>query len=302
MTDLEKTRPQRATPDLVAFQAVPLSPEGKRKARNKKLRRVFWIGLILLILSYFLAPIRTNLLILGTDNSPSRGALGRTDTIILTTVIPLKPYVGMLGIPRDLWVNIPNVGEQRINTAYFFAEAEELGSGAEASVETIRQNFGVHLRYYLVLHMEGLVDVVNILEGVDILLEKPLGGLPVGSNHLTGEQSLDFVRERYSASDFSRMKQGQILIGALLKKIISPTSWDKIPQLMMTIPNAIETNIPLWQYPRLGLALIRASMVGIDSQTINADMVVPFITSGGAQVLAPNWDAINPVLLEIFGE
>ena len=302
MTDLEKTRPQRATPDLAAFQAVPLSPEGKRKARNEKLRRVFWIGLILLILSYFLAPIRTNLLILGTDNSPSRGALGRTDTIILTTVIPLKPYVGVLGIPRDLWVNIPNVGEQRINTAYFFAEAEEPGSGAEASIETIRQNFGVHLRYYLVFHMEGLVDVVNILEGVDILLEKPLGGLPVGSNHLTGEQSLNFVRERYSASDFSRMKQGQILIGALLKKIISPTSWDKIPQLMMTIPNAIETNIPLWQYPRLGLALIRANMVGIDSQTINADMVVPFVTSGGAQVLAPNWDAINPVLLEIFGE
>jgi hypothetical protein len=64
----------------------------------------------------------------------------------------------------------------------------------------------------------------------------------------------------------------------------------------------IDTNIPVWQWPRLGFAFLRAPLVGADSQTISRDMVIPFQTSGGAQVLAPNWEAINPLLNEMFGE
>jgi len=100
-----------------------------------------------LIVVYFFAPFRTNILFLGTDDSPERGGIGRTDTILLATVVPLKPYIGVLSIPRDLWVQIPNVGEQRINTAYFFAEANESGTGVEAVRMTIHQNLNVPVRY-----------------------------------------------------------------------------------------------------------------------------------------------------------
>lgn len=302
MSDLEKTHPQRTPPDLVAFQPIPMSRVEKRKEKKKNLRRKFVVGVILLVLLYFLAPFRTNLLILGTDDSPSRGELGRTDTIILTTIIPFKPYVGMLGIPRDLWLNIPNVGEQRINTAYFFAEVENAGSGGQAAVETVSVNFGVRLRYYLIVHMLGVVDVVDAMGGLDFKLEKPMGKLDAGTHHLNGEETLAFVRERYSASDFSRMEQGQIVIGAFIRKLLSPSGWGKFPRLLMALPNAVETNIPLWQLPRLGFAFVRASLTGTDNRTITWEMVTPFITSGGAQVLNPNWDAINPLLLEVFGE
>src|SRR5215217_2804818 len=94
---LEKTRPSRR---LDRYQPVSPAPAPRRK---HVLRWLLLIGLLV----YFLAPVRTNILLLGTDDSPERGAVGRTDTIILTTVVPLKPYVGMLSIPRDLWVNIP---------------------------------------------------------------------------------------------------------------------------------------------------------------------------------------------------
>jgi hypothetical protein len=63
----------------------------------------------------------------------------------------------------------------------------------------------------------------------------------------------------------------------------------------------IDTNIPIWQWPRLLFALLRALFFGIDSQAITRDMVNPFQTSQGAQVLAPNWDAIRPLLREMFG-
>jgi len=119
--------------------------------------------LLAVILIYFLAPLRTNILLLGTDDSPERGSVGRTDTIILATVVPLKPYVGMLSIPRDLWVTVPGVGEQRINTAYFFAEANQAGSGPRAALQTIHENFGVPVRYYAVIHMAGLTSIVDAL-------------------------------------------------------------------------------------------------------------------------------------------
>jgi len=242
------------------------------------------------------------MLVLGVDDTLGRGELGRTDTIILTTVVPLWPYVGLLGIPRDLWVDVPNVGEQRINTAYFFAEANQAGTGASAAVDTVRQNFGVSLRYYLVLHMSGLIDFVNALGGVDITLEEPLGGLPAGAHHLNGMQALAFVRERYSADDFSRMQQGQILIMASFKKAIQPNNWTRLPGALVALFRVIDTNIPVWQWPRLGFAFLRAILFGVDSRTITRDMVTPFQTSGGAQVLAPNWETINPLLLEMFGE
>jgi LCP family protein required for cell wall assembly len=289
----EITQPTRR---LDRFQPVRAIPAPPRKSRR-------WPLLLLgLILFYFFAPLRTNILLLGTDDSPERGSVGRTDTIILTTVIPLKPYVGMLSIPRDLWVSIPNVGEQRINTAYFFAEANQSGSGPEAALQTVRDNFGVHVRYYAVLHMLGLSSMVDSLGGVDIDLASPIGNLPAGVHHLNGSEALAFVRERNSSDDFSRMLRTQILLSAVFKKILQPSNWLSAPQFMISLTQVIDTNIPLWQWPRLLFALLRAFVFGIDGQTITREMVTPFQTSQGAQVLAPNWDAINPLLVKMFGE
>ena len=282
------------------FQAVrPLS--ARRRSRFGGCCCSGPLLLLVVILLYFIAPLRTNILLLGTDDSPERGSVGRTDTIILATVVPLKPYVGMLSIPRDLWVTVPGVGEQRINTAYFFAEANESGSGSQAALQTIRDNFGVPVRYYAVIQMAGLTSVVDALGGVDILLDSPVGGYAAGVHHLNGGEALSFVRERNSSDDFSRMVRAQILIAGIFMKAMDPSYWVSLPQFIYALTRVIDTNIPLWQWPRLLFALIRAFVFGIDSQTITREMVVPFQTSQGAQVLAPNWEAINPLLGRMFG-
>jgi LCP family protein required for cell wall assembly len=289
----EITQPTRRTD---RFQAVPAIP-----VRRKRSWR--WpLILLALILVYFFAPLRTNILLLGTDDSPERGSVGRTDTIILATVIPLRPYVGMLSIPRDLWVSVPNVGEQRINTAYFFAEANQPGTGAEAALQTVRSNFGITVHDYAIVHMLGLTSVVDTLGGVDINLESPLGEFPAGAHHLNGSDALSFVRERSSSDDFSRMVRTQILLAAVLKKIVQPSNWLSLPRFVISLSQVVNTNIPFWQWPRLLFALLRAFLFGMDSQTITREMVTPFQTSQGAQVLAPKWDAINPLLIRMFGQ
>ena len=302
MTDFDETRPQRSQPSLSDFQPIPMSRVAKREAKKKITRRRMKYAAVVLILLYFFVPLRTNLLLLGTDDSPQRGEYGRTDTIILTTVIPFKPYIGMLSIPRDLWLDLPEIGEQRINAAYFYAELSESGSGAKAATQAVREGFGVHVRYYLLVHMQGVVDIVDAVGGLDITLEKKMGGLKKGEHHLNGTETLAFIRERYSSSDVSRMEQGQIVIGALTRKLLLPSGWFKIPGFLIEVARAIDTNIPLWQVPRLSFAFIRGTWFGMDSRTIDWEMVTPYVTSGGAQVLLPRWDVINPVLEEMFGE
>jgi LCP family protein required for cell wall assembly len=251
---------------------------------------------------YLFAPLRTNLLILGIDYSPNNDAVGRSDTIILATFIPFKPYVGMLSIPRDLWVTIPGYGENRINTAHFFAEARQPGSGPLATINTIQQDFGVSDHYFLRIRFEGFKDVVNAMGGVDVVLDEPMAGYPAGQHHLTGNKALAFARSRMGADDFYRMEQGQIVIKSAFRQMLNPLMWPRLPGVLAALSRSIDTNVPIWQWPRLGLALLRLGPAGIDSRTITREMVTPFLTDQGADVLLPNWDRINPVLLEMFGQ
>jgi polyisoprenyl-teichoic acid--peptidoglycan teichoic acid transferase len=293
LTSYEITQPSRRLDRLQTVRAIPV----------RKRRKVRFLPILVLaaFLAYFFAPLRTNILLLGTDDSPERGGVGRTDTIILASVVPLKPYIGMLSIPRDLWVEIPGVGEQRINTAYFFAEARQGGSGAAAAKATIRENFGVPVRYHAVIHMSGVVSLVDALGGIDIQLDASGSGYPAGTHHLNGAQALAFARDRSASDDFGRMQRAQILISAALAKLLQPSSWSDLPQIFTALTQTVDTNIPPWQAPRLLFALVRAPLFGVDSRTITREMVSPTVTSGGAQVLLPNWEAIRPLTREMFG-
>jgi LCP family protein required for cell wall assembly len=257
---------------------------------------------VLLLGVYLLAPIRTNILLLGIDYTPPGSALGRSDTIIMTTIVPLKPYIGLLSIPRDLWVNVPGLGENRINTAHFFAEVQEAGKGPSAVEETVQQNFGVDVDYYIRIRFEGFREVVNALGGVDIYLTEPIAGYPVGYHHLTGNKALAFTRNRSGSDDFFRMGQGQILLKAVFTQMISPKKWIQLPSVLLEFTRVVDTDIPWWQWPRLILALLRAGPEGLDARIISREMVIPYTTTQGAYVLLPNWTAINPVLNDLFGQ
>lgn len=254
------------------------------------------------ILGYFFIPARTNILVLGVDQTPDGTALGRTDTNILVSIIPLKPTVNMLSIPRDLWVTLPDGSQNRINTAHFFAEAEQEGSGPEAAMETVRSNFGVTVKYYARFKFDDVVSIVDAMGGINIVLDSPTAGYDAGSYTLNGEQALAFARSRSSSDDFFRMQHGQLLIKAAFRQMLDPAYWGRLPDVAMVALQSVDTNLPVYLWPRLGLAVLRAGPDGINNRTIDREMVTGWTTEGGANVLLPNWDAINPVLLEMFGE
>ncbi len=311
------TQPVRRADPLAQYQPirVPGQPATQKAPRKPVRRRPAGCGgcvlVVLLALFgslalYLLAPLNTRILLLGVDlngdRAPAGSFVGRTDTIILVQVNPLRPEVHMLSIPRDLWVPIPGVGENRINTAHFFAEAEQPGSGPQAVLDVIQANFGVKANYYARVRIDSFQAVIDALGGIDLNLSEPTGGLDAGKHHLDGEQALAFSRDRSGTDDFFRMNQGQMVVIATARQVLNPLSWPRLPGAVSTFLGVVDTNLPVWQWPRLGLALIRAGSGGIDHRTISREMVLPFTTDGGAQVLGPNWELIRPMIVEMFGK
>ena len=251
---------------------------------------------------YFTFPPRVNLLIIGIDEAPEGTYLGRTDTIILVTAQPLKPKLGILSIPRDLWVQIPGIGENRINTAHIYAELEKPGSGPYATLETIQRNFRIDVDYYVRILFDGFEEVIDAMDGINIELNQPMAGYQTGVHQLDGQRALAFVRDRSGTDDFYRMARGQLLLKAVFKQLTNPDEWENLPAVIRSVADVIDTNVPMWHWPRIVLAFLLVGTDGVESHVITRDMVVPFTTAGGAQVLAPEWNKINPLIVELFGK
>jgi LCP family protein required for cell wall assembly len=308
---LEDTRPTITSNDhLSDYQPIPVEPEDSRRRKPRKERRPrkrrsravakLWIFVIVFLAAYLLAPFNTNILILGLDRVPEGTYLGRSDTIIVAGIRPLSGEVRMLSIPRDLWVPIPGYGEQRINAAHYFAEANQAGGGPAAAAETIEFNFGIPIHYYVRFRLEGFAGVVDAFGGIDISLDAPTGKYPAGDYHFNGEEALAFVRDR-TGDDFFRMQHGQIFVRAGLRKLINPLTWLRLPGTLIALGRAIDHNVPAWQLPRLGLAALRAGPEGIDTRSLDRTMASGYTTADGAAVLLPYWPAITPMVDEMFG-
>jgi len=258
-------------------------------------------GLILLLIFFlFFTPMRTTVLLIGIDRVPEGSNAGRSDTMILATMPPFLPEVSLFSIPRDLWVNIPGVGENRINTAHYFAELNQPGTGMDAAAGVVEANFGIDVPYVIRIKFDGVIDIVDAMGGVNIDLPEAMSGLEAGANHLDGTQALAFVRDRKGSDDFSRQKRGQMFITAAFRTMLNPVKWVRIPAVIPAIMKAVDTNIPAYAWLRVVYGFAFSAVFGFDTQTLDRNWVTPWVTDEGAQVLLPNWDLILPAIDQIF--
>lgn len=260
-----------------------------------------WMALvILLILIPILIPIRVSTLVLGIDRPPKGTWIGRSDTMILTTLKPASTKVSLVSIPRDLWVAIPNYGENRINAAHYFAELTTENTGMQAARQVVESNFGIDVDYVLRIKFDGFVEVVDALGGVTVDLPADMSGLSAGKHLLDGTEALKFVRDRKGSDDFMRQQRGQLFISAMFKEALNPLKWLRFPAVMLAITKNVQTDIPLWLWPRLAVSFTLSALNGFDAHVFDRTYVTPWVTEDGAQVLLPRWELILPAVQQFF--
>lgn len=285
-------------------QAVRLELDSARKRRGcLPIGCLTIVFIIAIIAAYFLFPSNQTILILGIDRSFENTAIGRSDTNILLGVRPLPGTVSVLSIPRDIWVNIPGYGENRINAAHFFGENDQAGTGPQLAVATIEDNFDLQVDHYVRIQLENFPQVVDAMGGVEIELETAMAGYPAGTHLLNGTEALAFVRDRAGTDDFFRMAQGQVFLKSFMRTLLNPSSVSNLPGILIASLDTIDTDIPIWQLPRVAVAVLRSYLTDqIEFVIIQREMVVPWLTPAGAQVLLPDWAQIQPLVRKEFGQ
>lgn len=256
------------------------------------------------------------LVLIGVDTTPERageGALPLADAIILARVDPVARTAVLLSIPRDLLVEIPGVGWDRINAAYAYGEANGT-SGPALLMATVEHNFGVRVDAFAQVDFTGFVRVVDLLGGVVVDVPAPIKDdefpgpaftyqrlyFSAGLQRLDGQRALAYVRTRHDDNDLARGLRQQQVLRALRAQAIRVDALRRAPELLAAVGDTVRTDLTPRQalaLARLGLelspdAIVSASLVGFVS-----DVTLP----SGAAVLVGNWPAIRSEVGRLFG-
>lgn len=255
---------------------------------------------------------RVTVLLMGVDTRPGeQGYRTRTDTMILLSVDPVAKTGSMLSIPRDLYVDVPGYGLERVNTAY------PLG-GAPLAVETIQYNLGVRINHYAIVDFNTFVTLVDEIGGIDVNVPVAINDptypdegygydpfyMPEGIQHMDGATALKYARTRSQDNDWERARRQQAVIMAVRNKIVSldllPSLIQKAPSLSTMLGESVRTDMTLEEMMALAQLASTVPEENIRSGVIDSRYVLGYETDEGAQVSIPNRAAIGPLLEHIF--
>ena len=200
---------------------------------------------------------KINILLMGRDldRDPDGRIVhtrGRTDAMVLAHVDFRNRSVNILSIPRDTLVHIPGYREKRrISYANAFG-------GPELARDTVEEFLGVHPDYYLLANFAAFEKAIDAIGGLEITVDKKLdyddnwGNLHIhlepGKQVLNGKQVMGFVRYRRSnngsaESDLARIGRQQEFLRAAGEKLCTASAMFRLPKVLDTIRNDIESNL-----------------------------------------------------------
>ncbi|TMC53944.1 MAG: LytR family transcriptional regulator [Chloroflexi bacterium] len=252
-------------------------------------------------------------LLLGSDDDskfpPDRL---NTQSMILVRVDPSTKQATLLSIPRDLWVPIPGQGTGKISTAY------QLG-GPQAAIAAVESNFKVHIDDYVWIGLNGLVNLINKLGGVNLQITNPVlddfypadlqSGDPYGyyrvavlpgATHMDGVHALQYVRSRHGdiRGDFARSERQQQLLLAIKTQAAHLNVAD-LPALASAFNGEVKTSIGV---DRMRALLSIAN--DFNGPNIHRVLLVPPFTSegwaAGQSVVFADWGQILPLIHKSF--
>jgi LCP family protein required for cell wall assembly len=171
-----------------------------------------------------------NILLLGSDSRDPDAVEGdpyRADTIMLLHIPSSNDEAYLISIPRDLWVYIPTSPDGTAGDTEAKINAATVFGGVPLSVMTVENYTGVRVDNVMLIDFGGFVEVTDALGGIDMNIKqtitsihKPNRTFEEGTQHLNGEEALDYIRQRYQFADgdFTRMRNQQQFLRRLMDK------------------------------------------------------------------------------------
>jgi len=234
------------------------------------------------------API--NFLIVGVDDRSTlpdewddfygEFAGRRTDVVMIAHLVPGQG-IQMLSIPRDLKVDIPGYGTNRINASYVFG-------GPNLLVQTVQAETGIPINHYIEIDFAGVGAIVDSLGGVT--MDFPYPGrdaksgfkTDAGVHTLNGEEAVAYARSRRyeelrngswtgsGGGDIARTGRQQEVLIALFNQVTSPSSAFSLPSFLPTLADQIKADegLTLGLMADLGRDALAMRSKDIDNMTL----------------------------------
>lgn len=176
-----------------------------------------------------------NMLMVGTDSRDPDAPLDkagewRADTMIILHVPSSHDQAYLVSVPRDLYVPVPESASADCGTRRAKINAAFAWGGLPLAVRTVECFTDVRMDHVVAIDFSGFKEVTDALGGVDLYVErnitsihKPFRKFKKGTNHMTGAEALDYVRQRkqFPDGDFARMRHQQQFLRALMDKAAS---------------------------------------------------------------------------------
>jgi len=216
-------------------------------------------------------PAVMNILAIGSDARGDHYLYGLADIIRLVRVDFVNARVGILEVPRDLWVEIPEISDHygitqgKLNQAYLYGNPglgyyDAPGQGPGLLARTLNLNFGAQPDHYIAVNMRTFEAIVDTIGGIDVYLpydvsakspENPRAfSVDAGQHHFDGETALWVARIRQYHT-FGRAENQNIIMCALRKKLLSPAIVPAIPKLARDFQRYVQTDLSLEQINQL---------------------------------------------------
>ncbi len=266
---------------------------------------------------------RFTILLMGWDRRPGDppDAAYRTDTMMLVSLDPATHQVGVLSIPRDLYVNIPGYSQlQRINSAYVLGELRQPGYGPQLAMQTVQYNLGMRVHDYLIVDFSAFIKVIDAIGGITVDVPYNISDpqypdmgygydpfyITAGEHHLDGATALKYARTRHNSNDFRRAERQQQVIFAIRDQILDVNNLPQVvvsaPSIWASIQEGVRTGLTFDQLVRLGWYAKDIPLENIHTGVIDEQYITFYTTPTGSSVVIPNRYALGGLMVEVFGQ
>jgi polyisoprenyl-teichoic acid--peptidoglycan teichoic acid transferase len=253
------------------------------------------------------------ILIIGTDGgkAPGRGDSNRSDSLMLLRTDPEHHRLSYLSIPRDMSVDVPGYGTEKINAANQFG-------GPALTLATVKQFTGLPIHHVVVVNFDDFKELIDAMGGVTIDVPKPILSnkfdcpyktaqrcaqwegwrFAKGEQTMDGRRALVYSRVRSnrldsSENDLTRGARQQAVAAAVGDELASFGTFLRLPFIGDSLAAPLTTDMSAGDLMKLGWVRFRAD----SGRSIHCRLGGEPATIGGESVILPGEDNLEVIAM-----